>query len=162
MNKRGSIRQKLYPVGAVLVISLLTTNASAQPARDLSRGASVYVSIYSNVYVGPKATPLQLAGILSIRNTDPNDVIIITSVDYYDSTGKKIRSYVEEPLELGRLASTRYYIKEYDKEGGSGANFIVRWYSRKLVNRPIIEAIMTGAGRGEGISFRCPGQEITE
>jgi hypothetical protein len=149
-------------VGVVLAISLLATIASAEAARHLSRGATVYVSIYSNVYVGPRATPLQLAGMLSIRNTDPRHTIIVTSVDYYDSGGRMIRSYLEEPLELGGLASTRYYIKEYDKEGGSGANFIVRWHSRKEVNVPIIEAIMTGAGRGEGISFRCPGQEIIE
>ena len=61
MDKRESTHQKRYLVGAILAVSLLTTNASAEPIRDLTRGASVYVSIYSNVYVGPKATPLQLA-----------------------------------------------------------------------------------------------------
>jgi hypothetical protein len=153
MNDRRAIYQKLYFLGAALTISLLAPNALAEPAGGLSLGATVYVSIYSNVYVGPKATPLHLAGVLSIRNTDPKHPIIITSVDYYDSTGKVIRSYIQKPFELGRLASTRYYLKEYDKEGGSGANFIVKWRSREMVNKPIIEAIMTGSGRGQGISF---------
>ena len=80
-----------------------------------------------------------LAATLSIRNTNLKSSIIIVSVIYYDSAGKMIKDYLDGPIKLDALASTRYIIKENDKAGGSGANFIVLWQSEKKVNPPIIE-----------------------
>jgi len=73
-----------------------------------------------------------------------------------------INRYIKEHLELGPLASTHFYIKEYDKRGGPGANFIVKWRSANKVNKPIIEGIMLGLTSGQGLSFTCPGQIIKE
>ena len=42
------------------------------------------------------------------------------------------------------------------------ANFIVKWHSQEPVNKPIIESIMSDTSGTQGISFRCPGREITE
>lgn len=97
---------------------------------------------------------------LSIRNTDPNNSITVIKADYYDTTGKMIDGYVTRPIKLRPLESTYIYLKEYDKRGGPGANFIVKWQSDKKVNQPIIEGVMMGSSRG--ISFICPGQIITE
>jgi len=129
---------------------------------QLSTGETVYVSIYSNVYYGPKKSTFQLAAMLSIRNTDPKYSITILKVDYYDNNGTLINRYIKEHLELGPLASTHFYIKEYDKRGGPGANFIVKWRSANKVNKPIIEGIMLGLTSGQGLSFTCPGQIIKE
>ncbi|MBW2259662.1 MAG: DUF3124 domain-containing protein, partial [Deltaproteobacteria bacterium] len=46
--------------------------------------------------------------------------------------------------------------------GGPGANFIVKWRSKNPVNKPIIESIMSDTSGTLGISFHCPGREITE
>ena len=120
----------------------------------------MYVSIYSNVYSGPKKLPYQLAAMLSIRNTDPKYPITILKADYYDDQGARIDTYIKEQFELKPLASTHFYIKEYDKRGGPGANFIVKWRSTAKVNQPIIEGIMLGLMSGQGLSFSCPGQVI--
>ena len=98
---------------------------------------------------------------LSIRNTDTKYSITIFAVDYYDSHGKKIESYIKNPVTLNPLASNYYYIKEYDTRGGAGANFIVKWSAKNKVNQPIIEGLMIGLG-GKGVAFICPGQVITE
>jgi hypothetical protein len=93
---------------------------------------------------------------LVVRNTDPKYPISITKADYYDTKGKRIDSYVTKPLKLNPLESTYFYLKEYDKRGGPGANFIVQWEADRKVNQPIVEGIMYGAR--EGLSFICPGQ----
>lgn len=144
----------------VLSVCLLPICAYAMSDIELSSGESVYVSIYSNIYSGPKAVRYELAAMLSIRNTDPKYPITILKADYYDTSGNLIDSYVKKPMKLKPLESTYFYIKEYDKRGGPGANFIVKWQAKKGVNQPIIEGVMLGMR--QGVSFICPGQIITE
>jgi hypothetical protein len=126
----------------------------------ISSGQTVYVPVYSHIYSGDREHPFLLAVTLSIRNTDPKHAITVMAVDYYDSKGKKLRSYLKEPIKLDPLASTRYVIKESDKSGGSGANFIVEWRSESQVNAPVIESVMIGTKTQQGISFISPGRVI--
>jgi hypothetical protein len=149
----------LLPIFALLTFSA-TLPSWAGSEVQLSDGQAVYVSGYSNVYAGPKKIPFQLAAMLSIRNTDPKYSIQVWVVDYYDDNGRIIEHYIEEPFELKPMASTYFYVKEYDKRGGPGANFIVKWRSEHSVNIPIIEGIMLGLSSGQGLSFICPGQVI--
>jgi len=160
MHITGKLRIFVFVLVTVLLLAF-THTTQAETEKNLSSGETVYVSIYSNIYSGPKKVPLELASMLSIRNTDTKYSITILTVDYYDSHGKKIESYIKNPVTLNPLASSYYYIKEYDTRGGEGANFIVKWSSRKKVNQPIIEGLMIGLG-GKGVAFTCPGQVITE
>ena len=128
----------------------------------ISKGQTVYVPAYSNVYSGPKALPFNLATILSIRNTDPGAAITVTSTEYYDTNGKLLRNYRPKPVVLGPLGSTSLYLDERDTAGGFGASFIVRWEALKAVNEPVIECVMIGAASGQGISFVSPGKVIRE
>jgi hypothetical protein len=151
----------------ILILALIMTGlitSAPQAAGDIqhSIGQSVYVSIYSHIYGGSKARPFDLAAILSIRNTDINQSVTILSAKYYDTEGKLLKEYLDEPIDLKALESTRYIIKEDDKTGGSGANFIVKWKSNKKVTPPIIEAVMIGTHSGQGISFVSRGQVIDE
>jgi len=135
---------------------------SAESEIRLSKGQTVYVPAYSNVFTGPKKLPFQLATTLSIRSTDLSASIRITSIEYFDTNGRLIRRYLDKPVILGPLASTFIHIEEKDASGGFGANFIVRWNSDRIVNTPVIECVMIGATSGQGISFVSPGQEIRE
>jgi len=144
----------------VFLIVCLPIFAGAESDKELSTGETLYVPVYSNVYSGPKATPFQLAAMLSIHNVDPKYTITIVKVDYHDSTGKFIESYIKKPVYLKPLAHTFFYLKEYDTRGGPGANFIVKWRAEKNVNQPIVEALMYGARAG--ISFTSPGRIIRE
>ena len=152
----------IYILLLIVSVAILAPAGSSADDIQLSMGQSVYVSIYSHIYSGIKARPFDLVAILSIRNTDIDQPVMIVAVKYYDTEGKLLKEYLDEPLELKALASTRYIIKENDKAGGSGANFIVKWKSNKKVTPPIIEAVMIGTHSGQGISFVSRGQVIEE
>ncbi|GJQ58740.1 MAG: DUF3124 domain-containing protein [Candidatus Scalindua sp. AMX11] len=128
----------------------------------LSSGQTVYVSIYSNVFSGPKEGPLDLSAILSVRNTDLHNSFTLLSATYFDTNGKKLMEYIPKPITLKPLESRHFTIKEKDKTGGIGANFIVKWESKKNISSPIVESIMLGVRYGQGISFICPGKVIVE
>jgi hypothetical protein len=144
-----------------LSVALAVGEVSAADVR-LSSGQTVYVPIYSHIYSGDRERPVLLAATLSIRNTDPRNQITITTVDYYDSNGKLIKHFLDQPLQLAGMASTRYVIGESDKSGGSGANFIVKWAAQKKINPPIIEAVMISTKMQQGISFISRGHVIQE
>lgn len=128
----------------------------------LSKGQTLYVPVYSNVFAGPRKLPLQLAATLSIRNTDMSAAFKVTAIDYYDTNGKLVRRHLDRPAVVGPLATMYIHIEEKDTVGGFGANFIVRWQSTSVINAPVIECVMIGATGGQGISFVSQGQEIRE
>ena len=161
------LHRNVFPVAMLIVMLSLswlipTESCSASSEIRQSKGQTLYVPVYSNVFSGPRKLPFQLAATLSIRNTDLSASFRVTAIDYYDTNGKLVRRYLDKPLVLGPLASTYIHIEEKDVSGGFGANFIVRWTSNKLINTPIIECVMIGATSGQGISFVSPGQEIKE
>lgn len=159
MGARGCLSRAAAGIGFGLWVVLAAAMAQGE---GLSSGAVVYVPVYSNIYVGSKPLSFDLAAMLSVRNTDPGKAIVVHAIDYHNSNGKLIRSFLKEPVELKPLASTYVVVGESDTTGGPGASFIVRWRSQQKVNEPIIEAIMTGTRSGQGISFICPGKVITE
>lgn len=163
MTKRILIKPSLLfgLISLILLIAVCQTDRAAAEIK-LSRGQTLYVPVYSNVFSAPKQVPFNLATILSMRNTDMSNPIKITSVDYYDTKGKLLRKYYEKEVVLAPLESAYIYMPESDTAGGFGANFIVRWRAQKEINVPIIECVMIGATSGQGISFVSPSQEIKE
>ncbi len=147
----------------VLLLAGIWVSASqADSGIALSAGQTVYVPIYSHIYSGLKGRPFNLAATLSIRNTDPKHPISVVSVKFYDSEGKLVKAYLDNPAELKAMASTRYILTEADTGGGSGANFLVKWKSKTNVNPPLIEGVMIGTRSGQGISFVSRGQVIKD
>lgn len=126
----------------------------------LSSGQTIYVPAYSHIYSGDREAQFALTTTLSIRNIDPDHAITITRVDYYESAGKRLRAYLTEPLQLGKLGSARYVVPERDVAGGSGANFIVEWNAARSVNAPIVESVMIGTQLNQGVSFTSRGRAV--
>ncbi|MDD9305034.1 MAG: DUF3124 domain-containing protein [Desulfobacter sp.] len=129
---------------------------------DRSKGQTLYVPAYSHIYIGHKARPYLLTVTLSIRNIDPKAEITLFAIDYYGTEGHLITHYLEAPITLGPMASTRYVVPAPNKTGGSGANFIVKWKSNDQINIPIVETIMIGTQSQQGISFTSRAREIIE
>jgi len=158
--------KKIWPLGllVVLVASVLSTApvARAEAGVRLSRGQTVYVAVYSNVFSGDRAQPFNLAGMLSIRNTDPDSPLKITAIGYYDNDGKLLKQHLQKPQMLNPLASTHVFVRESDVAGGFGAKFLVTWEAGADIVAPLIEGVMIGARSGQGISFVCPGVVIAE
>lgn len=147
----------LFTVMAILSLAL-PWPTQANPA--LADKQEIYVPAYSHIYIGNDERAFLLTVTLSFRNIDPKKSLRLTAVDYYESQGKLLKKFLSSPITLGPLESIRYIIPEKEKVGGSGANFIVQWESDSLMNPPIAEAIMIGAGSGQGISFSSRGRVI--
>ncbi|MRR06663.1 MAG: DUF3124 domain-containing protein [Deltaproteobacteria bacterium] len=156
------IKSTLFMVVAGLTcfvaLTMLSTPGLCQGAPAKSR--TVYVPVYSMVYTGDRAIPVNLASTLSIRNTDPRKSIRIFSADYYSSAGQLVRRMLPKALVLGPLSSTNIFIKEKDTSGGFGTSFLVSWGGDANVSTPIIQCLNIGAYSGLGISFVTPGQEV--
>lgn len=161
MNLRHQLNLFSFLIAGLILLAAELASAASGEIR-LSKGQSVYVPAYSNVYSGPKKNPYLLATMLSIRNVDPAAGFKVTSIDYYDNDGRLVRRYLDKAMAIGPLASHHLYLEEKDARGGFGANFIVRWKGDSPINAPIIECVMIGATGGQGISFVSPGQEIRE
>lgn len=156
--KLGSIAISAF----LLTILLMVSMSFAGTRVELSKGQTVYVPVYSNVFTGPKALTFNLAVMLSIRNIDLHNPITVISVEYYDNDGNLLKKYIDKSQDLKPLASNHIFIKESDESGGFGANFIVRWKAAREINAPIIESVMIGARSGQGISFISQGQVVSE
>jgi len=126
---------------------------------NIVEGAVIYVPIYSHIYLGARSRR-SFATTLSVRNTDPNNPIIVTSVRYYDTAGQLVESFLENPHSLAPLASADFFVDQRDDRGGAGANFIVEWASEKPVSKPIVEAVMAGISGTQGLSLVRSGRVV--
>ena len=118
-----------------LVLFVLSSGlALGQTSQGRSVGQVLYLPIYSHVWhdeVDRKGEPTKtLVSIsVSIRNTDPLKSIRITSAQYYDTDGKKLREYLASPKTIGPMGTYEIFIPRSDDTGGSGANFVISWKS---------------------------------
>jgi hypothetical protein len=131
------------------------------PAGDSAAGGHlVYVPAYSHIFIRDQQRRMDLAVTLSIRNTDPERAITLSSARYYDDHGALARVFLDQPLRLGPLASAAYVVEEADASGGVGANFLVAWSGDASVTPPVVEAVMVSAAGTQGISFVSRGVEL--
>jgi len=128
----------------------------------LSHGQLVYVPVYSHVERTDGLPPFAFAVNVSVRNTDRNHPIAITSAKYYDSDGNLIREYLEEPRGMRPLGTTTLFVKQSDMSGGLGANFLIEWVAQQAVTEPVIEAVMIGQREVRMCAFRSPGRVVEE
>jgi len=123
---------------------------------------TVYIPIYSHIYAEDRYRdkPFLLTATLSIRNTDPDRPFTLKSVRYYDSKGALLQQYLDKPVTIEPLGSTRFIVPESETKGGSGAKFLVEWEAKEAVVEPIIESVMIGTKMQQGISFISTGRVI--
>lgn len=124
---------------------------------------TIYLPVYSHIYSNDhEAQKIDLAETVSIRNTDFEEPIILTSVRHYKTDGGLVREYIRKPLQIDPMATADFVVPKGDNTGGSGANFIIEWVSRKKVTKPITESIMIFAASSHSVSFLSRGVVIKE
>ena len=114
-GKDYQMQTSKYTIG-VYIILILVLSLTVQPAcahDTLSKGETVYVSIYSHVYSGPKLHAFQLTSMLIARNTDPRHSITITSAEYYNTKGDLVEEYVTKPTVLKPLEASYLKIMQF-------------------------------------------------
>lgn len=119
-----------------------------------------YVPIYSDIYVDKDNPKILLAATLSIRNTTLENPLYVTKIDYYNTQGDFIRSYLDKPIKIPPTGTLNYIVDKDDDTGGAGANFIIDVEGINDSVEPVIEAVMVGHYSNKGFSFLTTGRPV--
>lgn len=130
------------------------------PIQDSIETGTTYLSVYSQIYSRSEHSTHDLTVTVSMRNTSATDSVYILKADYYNTHGKLIRTYFNQPIYLLPMETVEIVIDEEDKEGGTGANFIFEWKSPNENNEPLFEAVMISTSNSQGLSFTTQGKRI--
>lgn len=150
---------------AILAAALLLAAPARAQAPETAQGQTVYVPVYSHILHGNrdakgKPQSLPLSSMLSIRNTDPGNPMVVRSVRYYDTEGRLLRELVTAPVTLGPMGSTDLFVENKDDTGGTGANFLVVWTAARPIATPIIETVNAYFFGPHSMAFTSPGKVI--
>lgn len=141
---------------------LPTLPASDIAELDIVTGQHLFVPAYSEVFFGDDQQTIQMAITLLIHNTDPDDAIIIESVQYFNTDGEQVREFIDQPVTLNPMATTGFVVNASDSSGGWGANFTVSWGAPTPVYEPVVEALMVNTSMAMGVSFVSQGRVVSE
>ena len=140
----------------------VSVTSAAETATRRVQSQTLYAPVYSHILVRDAQNRKALTTTLSIRNTSSSSPIAISTVDYYDETGNRVRSHVDTGRELPPMGSTHVVVERTDLTGGVGANFIVRWQADEPVSPPVVETVMIASQQTQGISFLSPARVLSE
>ncbi len=148
----------------VLTAALNFILPSGSTAAELSNGGTIYVPIYLSFYYsyGSSKDAYGLTSTACLHNTDPKNTIIVSTIDYYDSSGKLIKKLLFEPVKIGPWSSKEISLLPETHPEDFGANLIVRWKADQPANPPLVEVMMVGQVLNRGVSFLTRGHEIKE
>ena len=138
----------------VIESHLAYTDKSEQTYQD-----TVYIPIYSDIYSESRLKSTLLTATLSIRSTSLTDTTYINKIDYYDTKGALVKSFIDRTLVLEPMQSIDYVIDRDDNTGGVGANFLVYWGAEKDTY-PLFQAVMIGRSGQHGMAFMTEGISI--
>lgn len=136
-----------------------TRKADIKAKDSLETGMS-YLSIYSEIYSLSEHKTHDLTATVSLRNTNLSDTIFITKAEYYDTSGKLIRTYFDDPIFLKPMETVEIVIDEKDRTGGTGANFIFEWKIDQGIHEPLFEGVMISTSGQQGLSFTTHSKRI--
>lgn len=137
-----------------------SSRSTTLPVGDSLSPGSTYLSIYSQIYSQTEHKTHNLTAMASMRNTSDRDTIYLIAAKYYDTHGKLVRTYFEQPIYLAPMETTEIIIDEHDVSGGTGSNFIFEWRTPANCPEPLFEGIMTSTMGQQGLSFTTIGKKI--
>ena len=149
----------------LLFLVLICAQAAAQSPAVRSTGQMLYLPIYSHVWHGDLDGRGEPAKVLvsvsvSIRNTDPAKSIRVSSAQYFDTDGKRLRDYVSAPRTIAPMGTYELFIPRSDDTGGSGANFVIVWKSDSPASPPVVEGFHANLPAGRSIAFTTSARPI--
>jgi len=129
---------------------------------ELSARGTIYVPAYSRVYGAASGANklIQFSTTLRIDNTSATKPLVIERIEYYDTAGRLVQSYVKEPMAMRPLGSIEVVIPAEDVRGGAASNFIVVWSGAGPMAEPMVEAVMIGSQDNTSFSFVSAGRPI--
>jgi hypothetical protein len=154
---------KIIFCALMLMALLIAIPPCESPAVELSTGSTIYVPIYRVFYhgYGSSKDSYGLTTTVCLRNTDPKQVIVVKTIEHYDSNGKFLKQFLFEPITIKPWSSKEISIMPTGPED-FGVALIVRWKSDQPANPLLVEVMMVGQVLNRGASFLTHGQEIKE
>ena len=119
---------------------------------------TVYVPLYSSLYVGGQRSLKNLSATLSLRNTSADQTLILTSVTFFDDTGKAVVKLLDEPHALAPMATAELYTDQSRTSGGPITAVIVEWGTEASGEPLLAEAVILGNYGAKSISFISRGE----
>ena len=124
--------KKIALIGIILLTTVLFSSSLFAGMVEKSRGQVVVAGVgytnFSNGSINQSSSTR-----ITIRNIDPDNIITVTSIKFYNPDGVMVLEYLDEPIEIGPLASKTFLaatttlpIPPYDKDEGRPC-FIVEW-----------------------------------
>jgi hypothetical protein len=135
---------------------------TAPDPSELTTKGTIYVPTYSRIYgaaAGAKKL-IELSTTLRIDNTSSTKPLVIERIEYYETSGRLVQSYLTEPLALRPFGTIEIVIPAEDETGGVAANFVVEWAGAGPTAEPLVEAVMIGSQGDTSYSFVSPGRPI--
>jgi hypothetical protein len=130
------------------------------PLNELLTHGTTYLSVYSQIYSQSEHRTHDLTVTVSMRNTTLADTLFIEKAGYFDTAGKSIRTYFDQPIFIAPMETVEIVIDEMDQEGGTGANFLFNWRIKPESNEPLFESVMISTSGQQGLSFTTQGKRI--
>jgi hypothetical protein len=131
-----------------------------RPLNELLTHGTTYLSVYSQIYSQSEHRTHDLTVTVSMRNTTLTDTLYIEKAEYFDTAGKSIRTYFDQPIFIAPMETVEIVIDEIDQEGGTGANFLFNWRIKPESNEPLFEGVMISTSGQQGLSFTTQGKRI--
>ncbi|WP_420580379.1 DUF3124 domain-containing protein [Reichenbachiella sp.] len=131
----------------------------AQVVDSLMSGQT-YLSVYSQIYSSKEKRTHDLTATISVRNTNSLDSVYIEKVEYYNTAGELIKTFIEQSVFISPMETIEIVLSEDNLKGGTGANFLFYWKKKKRTPEPYFEAVMISTSGQQGISFTTQGRRI--
>ena len=152
---------KALLLAIITIMSLGLLAGPAAAAVKLVKGQTLYLPCSTRFITANY--PFNIKATIFIYNTDPNQAITIDRLDFYNSSGKFVKKYLEHPLKLEPSAGTYMRIKNpVQGDAGAAAHFIVQWQAQTKVVQPIIRCLMLGSRGNRGYTFVSTARVIRE
>ncbi len=130
------------------------------PKQDSLEYGKSYLSVYSQIYSITEHRTHNLTSMISMRNTSESDSIFILRAEYYDTHGKSVRNYFDNPIFLLPMETVEIILNQVDVSGGTGSNFIFEWKTPKNCPEPLFEGVMISTMGQQGLSFTTTAKRI--
>ncbi len=129
---------------------------------DLSARGTIYVPAYSRVYGAASGTNklIEFSTTLRIDNTSATKPLVIERIEYYNTGGRLVQSYLKDPIAVRPFGTIEVVVPAEDMRGGAASNFIVSWAGAGPMAEPMVEAVMIGSQENTSYSFVSAGRPI--
>ena len=155
-----------YPAKVVLLLIIMILASSILAGMALGKvklvkGQTLYLPIATN-YMKDDVSFRVTAEVI-IHNTDPDHAINLVKMDFYDTDGKLVKSYLQEPLKLNPASGRRFRVKDSVPDAaGAAAHFIIQWQADNKVVAPLVSGLLLGSRGTRGYAITTAPRIIRE